>query len=280
MQRSLGREVGIIIFKAATVIATIVLVIVSINYIYEAESVVGDGYCNVAVLPIEGTILPFYGLVDAPLVVTPEMVETFMDTVEEQGDIDAVLIEINSPGGTPVASQRIAERLRNSPLPTVGLIGDLGASGGYMVAIATDYLIASPMSTVGSIGVTMSYVENSKQNEEEGLTYVELNTGKFKDSGTPEKPLSEEERALFQRDLDILHTEFVNMVALYREKPVEEVRALADGSTMTGSRALENGLVDAIGGRRESRQAFAKILAIDEADVSFCEYESSFIPFY
>lgn len=280
MQRSLGREVGIIIFKAVTVIATIVLVIVSLNYIYEAESGVGDGFCNVAVLPVEGTILPFHGLVDAPLVVTPEMVETFMDTVEEQGDIAAVLIEINSPGGTPVASQRIAERLHNSPLPSVGLIGDLGASGGYMVAIATDYLIASPMSTVGSIGVTMSYVENSKQNEEEGLTYVELNTGKFKDSGTPEKPLSEEERALFQRDLDMLHTEFVNMVALYREKPVEEVRALADGSTMTGSRALENGLVDAVGGRREARQAFAKILAIDEADVSFCEYESSLIPFY
>jgi protease-4 len=279
MQKSLGREIGIIIFKAITVVTTIVLIIVSINFLLEAESSIGDGFCNVAVLPVEGTILPFYGLVDAPLVVTPEMVESFMDTVEEQGDIDAVLIEINSPGGTPVASQRIAERLRNSPLPTVGLIGDLGASGGYMVSIATDYLIASPMSTVGSIGVTMSYLENSEQNEEEGLTYVELNTGKYKDSGSPDKPLSEEERALFQRDLDILHEEFVNMVAEYRNKPVEEVRALADGSTMTGGRALENGLIDAVGGRAEARKAFAKILAIDEADVAFCEYESSLIPF-
>ncbi|MBP9842871.1 MAG: signal peptide peptidase SppA [Candidatus Pacebacteria bacterium] len=280
MQKSLTREVGIIIFKAVTVVVTIVLVIVSINYFYEIESSVGDGFCNVAVLPIEGTILPFYGLVDAPLVVTPEMVETFMDTVEEQGDIDAVLIEINSPGGTPVASQRIAQRLRNSPLPSVGLIGDIGASGGYMVAIATDYLIASPMSTVGSIGVTMSYVENSKQNDEDGLTYVELNTGKFKNSGDPNKPLTDEERAVFQRDLDILHTEFVNMVALYRNKPVEEVRTLADGSTMTGGRALENGLIDAVGGRAEARTAFAKILNTNEADVRFCEYESSLIPFY
>lgn len=280
MQKSLTREIGIIIFKAITVVATIILIIVSINFFYEVESGVGDGFCNIAVLPIEGTILPFYGLIDAPLVVTPEMVESFMDTVEEQGDIDAVLIEINSPGGTPVASQRIAERLRNSPLPSVGLIGDLGASGGYMVAIATDYLIASPMSTVGSIGVTMSYVENSKQNEEEGLTYVELNTGKYKNSGDPNKPLTDEERAVFQRDLDILHTEFVNMVAIYRNKPVEEVRALADGSTMTGGRALENGLIDAVGGRAEARAAFAKILAIDESEVTFCEYESSLIPFY
>jgi protease IV len=261
-------------------VVTIVLIIISINFAYEVESGVGDGLCNVAVLPLEGTILPFYGLVDAPLVVTPEMVETFMDTVEEQGDIDAVLVEINSPGGTPVASQRIAERLHSSSLPTVGLIGDLGASGGYMVAIATNHLIASPMSTVGSIGVTMSYVENSVQNEEEGLTYVELNTGKFKDSGSPDKPLNEEERALFQRDLDLLHTEFVNIVSKYRNKPVEEVRALADGSTMTGSRALENGLVDGVGGRAEARAALAKILEIEEADVTFCEYESSIIPFY
>lgn len=281
MQKSLGRELGVIIFKAVTVVVTIVFVIVAINTVYEVESeVVGDGTCNVAVLPIEGTVLPFYGLVDAPLVVTPEMVESFMDTVEKQGDIDAVLVEINSPGGTPVASQRIAERIKNSSLPSVGLIGDIGASGGYMVAIATDHLIASPMSTVGSIGVTMSYVENSKQNEEEGLTYVELNTGKYKNSGDPNKPLTDEERAVFQRDLDILHTEFVNMVATYRNLPEEEVRALADGSTMTGSRALETKLVDAVGGRVEARQAFAKMLNIDKADVVFCEYESSVIPFY
>jgi protease IV len=279
MQRSLYREIGIILFKALTVVLTIVLVIVSINFLYETESGVGDGFCNVAVLPVEGTILPFYGLIDAPLVVTPEMVESFLDTVEEQGDITAVLFEINSPGGTPVASERIAERIKNSSLPSVGLIGDLGASGGYMVAIATDYLIASPMSTVGSIGVTMSYVENSKQNEEDGLTYVELNTGEFKDSGSPDKPLSEEERVLFQRDLDIIHEAFVSMVAEYRNKPIEEVRPLADGSTMTGSRALENGLVDAIGGRTEAKAALAKMLSLDESEVIFCEYESSFIPF-
>jgi protease-4 len=280
MQRSLSREVGIIVFKAFTVVVTIILILVSINFIYEAETgMVGDGTCNVAVLPLEGVILPFYGLIDAPMVVTPEMVESFLDTVEGQGDIAAVLIEVNSPGGTPVAAQRIAERIKDSTLPTVGLIGDIGASGGYMVAMATDHLIASPMSSVGSIGVTMSYLENSKYNEEEGYGYVELNTGKFKDSGSPDKPLTEEERALFQRDLDIVHNEFVNMVATYREKTTDEIKVLADGSTMTGRRALEAGLVDAVGGRGEAKAALAKILALEPEDVILCEYESPLIPF-
>ncbi|MEN9920408.1 MAG: hypothetical protein RL538_301 [Candidatus Parcubacteria bacterium] len=280
MHKSLSRELGVIVFKAIVVIVTIVFIIVTINFIYETEtSIVGDGTCNVAVLPVEGTILPFYGLIDVPLVVTPEMIESFMDTAEAQEGIEAVLVEINSPGGTPVAAQRIAERLKNSTLPSVGLIGDIGASGGYMVAIATDHLIASPMSTVGSIGVTMSYLEQSKQNEDDGLTYVELNTGKFKDSGSPDKPLTDEERELFQRDLDIVHNEFVNMVAQYRNKSVDEVNALADGSTMTGGRALESGLVDGLGGRKEAREALAKILNKDIADVILCEYEAPIIPF-
>jgi protease-4 len=279
MQRTFLRELASTVMRAAVVVITIVVIIISIGALYEVESSIGDGSCNVAVLPIEGTILPFYGLIDATLVVTPEMVETFIDTVEDQGDIDAVLVEINSPGGTPVAAQRIAQRLHNSSLPTVGLIGDVGASGGYMIAAATDYLLASPMSQVGSIGVTMSYVEQSEKNEEDGLTYVELNTGKFKDSGSPEKSITDEERAIFQRDLDVIHNEFVKIVANFRGKTMEEISPLADGSSMTGVRALEVGLVDELGGRNEARKALAHILAVEPHDISFCEYKSGLLPF-
>jgi protease-4 len=279
MQRTFLRELASVVMKATVVVLTIIVVVISLGALYDAESIVGDGACNVAVLPVEGTILPFYGLIDAPLIVTPEMIESFMDTVEAQGDIDAVLVEINSPGGTPVASQRIAERLRNSTLPVVGLVGDIGASGGYMVAAASDYLVASPMSQVGSIGVTMSYIEQTKQNEEDGLTYVELNTGKFKDSGSPDRPLTDEEREVFQRDLDVIHAEFVNMVATYRNKTVEEINVLADGSSMTGVKALEVGLVDALGGRLEAKKALAHILSVEPSEISFCEYESGLFLF-
>ena len=278
MQKTLGREVFIIIFKAAVVLTTIILVIVSIGALYDVQTTVSDGACNIAVLPIEGTILPFSGLYDEPLIVTPKMVEDFMTAVESEDGIAAVLVEVNSPGGTPVAAQRIAERLHSSTLPVVGLIGDIGASGGYMVAAATNYLIASPMSEVGSIGVTMSYVENSKQNEDEGLTYVQLTTGKFKDSGTPERAITDEERQMFQKDLDIVYNEFINIVANYRNKSTDDIKKVADGSTMTGQRAFEAGLIDKVGSRKEAREALASILNKKVEDIKFCEYTPSLLP--
>ncbi len=279
MQRTFGHDVALVIVKAIVVIFSIIALIALSIALIEVETGISDGTCNVAVLPVEGEIWPFYGMSYTPLIVTPEMVETSMDTIEEDDTIEAVLVEINSPGGLPVASERIAQRLSNSPLPTVGLIGDIGASGGYMVAAATNHLIASPMSIVGSIGVTMSYVENSEQNEEDGLTYVELNTGKFKDSGSPDKPLSEEERELFQRDLDDLYETFIKMVSEYRDIPLDKVRELADGSTVNGTRAKDLGLVDAVGGRAEAKFALAKILNKEPDDIIFCEYTSPLLPF-
>jgi protease-4 len=279
MQRSFGREVTLIIFKAVVVILTIIAIILSLGFFYEADLGISDGTCNVAVLPLEGEIWPYYGLTDAPFIITPETVESFLATAENDTSIEAVLIEVNSPGGTPVAAERIAQRLRTSTKPVVGMIGDIGASGGYMIAAASDYLIASPMSMVGSIGVTMSYLEYSQQNEDDGIEYVELNTGKFKNAGSPDKPLTDEERALFQRDLDDIHKEFVTMVATYRNMPFEKVAALADGSTLNGVRAKEAGLIDEVGGRTEARSALATVLAKDPQDVVFCEYESGLLPF-
>lgn len=263
--------------RAFIVLITIVISIVSITALYEVESKVSDGSCNIAVLPIEGVILPFHGLIDYEMITTPEAVETFMTAVEEDENIRGILVEINSPGGTPVASARIAERFRDTPLPVVGLIGDLAASGGYMVAAASDYLIASPMSDVGSIGVNMSYVEESKKNEDEGLTYVQLTSGKFKDIGNPNRPITEEERTLLEADLQLVHDEFVNLVINYRDMDRTVVEGLADGSSMPGIRALEVGLVDGLGGRAQARDAFATILETDAGTIQFCEYHRGFL---
>ncbi|MBP9842458.1 MAG: signal peptide peptidase SppA [Candidatus Pacebacteria bacterium] len=279
MQKTFLRETAGVVMRATVVIVTIVVVISSISALYEVETGISDGTCNVAVFPIEGVILPFYGLMEYDMVTTPEMVESFMQSVEDDDNIQAVLVEINSPGGTPVASERIAERFRNSSLPIIGLAGDLAASGGYMVAAATDYLIASPMSDIGSIGVNMSYVEESKKNEDEGLTYVQLTTGKFKDIGDPNRAITEEEKQLLLADLNIVHNEFVDMIAKYREIDRDKVAALADGSSMPGKRALENNLIDALGGREEARGFLATVLETDASSVHFCEYQRSLLPF-
>lgn len=279
MQKSFLRETATTIMKATVVVVTIIISIISISALYGVETEVGDGSCDIAVLPIEGVILPYHGIGDFEMVVTPETIESFMTAAEKDTNIKGVLLEINSPGGTPVASQRIAERFKNSSLPVVGIVGDTAASGGYMIASAADYIVASPMSSVGSIGVTMSYVEESKKNEEEGLTYVQLTSGKFKDTGTPNRPITDEERALLEADLKIVHDEFVSIVANNRNLSIEAVQALADGSTMPGARAVEAGLVDRLGNRETTKEIFAEVLGLTPQDISFCEYKSSFLPF-
>jgi protease-4 len=279
MQKSFLRETATAVMKATVFVVTVVLVITTLTAMYEVETGISDGRCNIAVLPIEGVILPYHGLGDFEMIITPETVESFMDTVEDDDVIKAVLLEINSPGGTPVASERIAERFRSSGLPIVGLIGDVGASGGYMIAAASDYLIASPMSDVGSIGVNMSYVEESAKNKEDGLTYVQLTTGKFKDIGSPNRPITEEERELLQADLDLVHNEFINIVTEYRDLDRDKVVALANGASMPGVRALDVELIDELGGREEATNALSKILEIDADDIKYCEYDKGFVLF-
>jgi protease-4 len=283
MNVSFGRELLSAILKAflttATVVASIFLTLTLLIGAADTTTSISDGTCNIAVLPIEGTILPFLGIGDFDLITTPDFVSQFMDTAESDNRIKGVLLEINSPGGTPVASERIAQRIADSSLPVIGLIGDVGASGGYMVAAASDFLIASAMSDVGSIGVNMSYVEESKKNEEEGLTYVQLMTGKFKDIGSPNRPITDQERELLQADLDIIHNEFIDIVTEYRELPRGEVVTLATGASMPGRRALEADLIDAIGGRKQASAALAGFTDIGLADIKFCEYEQNFLPF-
>ena len=279
MQKSFLRETAGTVMRAVVIVLTIVVVIISISALYEVETGVSDGSCNIAVLPVQGAILPYYGLGDFDIIVTPDMIEGFMEAAESDKSIDGVLLEINSPGGTPVASERISKRFRNSSLPVVGLVGDVAASGGYMIAAGTDYLIASPMSDIGSIGVNMSFVEESEKNEEDGLTYVQLTTGKFKDAGSPNRPITDEERELFQADLQVIHDEFVGIVAEYRNLEISAVEEIADGSTMPGQRALDSGLIDQLGGRNEARDSFAKILEVGTDNIVFCEYEKSILPF-
>lgn len=94
----------------------------------------------------------------------------------------------------------------------------------------------------------MYYLDKTKKNEKEGLTYNSLSTGKFKDYGDPNKPMTTEEKELIMRDLEIMHNLFIKAVSENRNLPIDKVRALADGSSMPGEMALENGLIDKIGG--------------------------------
>lgn len=271
---SFGRELASVLLKVFGVILTLFLIGIVIVFFSFGFTAVSDGECNIAVMPIEGIIMPWgYGAQYPEFAVTPDDVRDFLTLVEDDElFIEGVLFEINSPGGTPVASEDISKQIKALELPTVALIGDMGASGGYMVASAADKIFASSMSDVGSIGVNMSYVEESLKNKEDGLTYESLTTGKFKDAGDPNKPLSDEERTYFQSQLDYIKDEFVKLVATNRNLPIEDVQKLADGSTLVGQKAVDAKLIDQIGDRESVKQYFAEKLSKDVSEIKFCEY--------
>ncbi len=275
---SFGREAASILLKVSGVVITIIILTATVGFFSLGLNGVSDGECNIAVMPIEGQIMPFgIGIEYSEFTVTPHDVRNFLTLVgNDDLFIEGVMFEINSPGGTPVASEDIAKQISALTLPNVALIGDIGASGGYMIASAADRIFASGMSDIGSIGITMSYIEESEKNKEEGYTYVPLTTGQYKDAGDPNKPLSKEDRAYFQAQLDSIHNEFINLVATNRNLSTDEVRLLADGSTLIGQKAVESKLVDEIGDRNAIRAYFAEKLNKDVDEIKFCEYATPF----
>lgn len=162
--------------------------------------------------------------------------------------IKGLIVDVESPGGGVVSGQEIAAAVRRFGKPSISVIHELGASSGYLVASAASRVYAAADSSVGSIGVTASYLSQVEKDRKDGYAYQQLSIGTYKDMGSPDKPLTDAERGLIMRDLATTREHFVDLVAQYRGLDRAEVDALADGSTMLGASALDNKLIDRIGG--------------------------------
>ncbi|MFA6422759.1 MAG: signal peptide peptidase SppA [Candidatus Buchananbacteria bacterium] len=177
-----------------------------------------------------------------------EEVVMAIDRAKKDENTKAIILEVDSAGGYGVPAEEVATALKRAGKLTVAWIRGTGASAAYWASTGADRIFASAVSDVGSIGVTFSYVDNSKVNQKTGLTFNSLSTGPFKDMGNPDKPLTAAEKALIMRDLNIFNENFIRAVAANRKLDINKVRQLADGSSMPGELALKNGLIDQIGG--------------------------------
>lgn len=239
---------------------------------YNASARISDGYCNIAVVPVYGSI-EGYGGIDDDTITTPQEVRSLLEQASAEPGIVGALIDIDSPGGAPTASAAIMEAIREADtyLYTLALIQDYGTSGGYLAALGAERIIASPFSDVGSIGITMSYLSYAKQHEAQGLTYESLSTAPLKDYGDPDKELTSEERERIIKDLAVMHEYFIDVITERRGLPREEVAALADGASYPGATALEKKLIDGLGGRKEARAWFAEKLQVPVEEIVLCE---------
>lgn len=262
------------------VVAIVVLIILSIIS-FISSLVIGlflsttgtEPYGNVAHIKITGPILtyPASGFGGSSSASSTDIVR-FIEKAGENPEVKAMLFEINSPGGTAVASYEIAEAIAKTNKTTVAWIREGGASGAYWVATSTDHLIVNKMSVVGSIGVIASYIDLSGTLERYNASYQRLVSGDYKDLGTPFKQMTQDEEQIMQDNLDLIRNIFVEEVAANRGLTFDSVDKIADGRYYIGKHALELGLVDELGGKDE---AVAWIEDKEDIKVELAVYERS-----
>lgn len=188
-----------------------------------------------------------------------------IQSARDDRDVRAVVIRINSPGGSAPASQEVGEelkKLRATGKVVVASMGDIAASGGYWIAALCDKIYANPGTITGSIGIYIPYANWQELFKKIGVQGEKIKSGPHKDMLSPERPMTVEERAIVQAMVDDLYEQFVAVVAEGRKLDPARVRQLADGRIYTGRQALAVGLVDEMGAMEEAVQAAAKMAGI------------------
>lgn len=187
----------------------------------------------------------------------------------------AIVIRIDSPGGSGAGSEEIYNqimRVRKRGKPVYTSMADIAASGGYYIASACHKIYADANTVTGSIGVIFSVADMSELFRKIGYRPEVVKSGKFKDIGSPARPLTSEERKLIQDMIDEMYETFLRSVAKGRGLDAEQIRPLADGRMFTGSQALRLKLVDRIGGLRDTVKAAAEAGGI-KGEPKVVEYE-------
>lgn len=165
--------------------------------------------------------------------------------------VKAVLIRMNTPGGTVSTSQEITDgvlAVKAAGKPVYVSMSDLSASGGYYVASAADKIYALPGTITGSIGVIMNLMNFKALGDKVGIASVVIKSGPFKDIASPYRAMTDDEKNILQAMIADSYDQFVTAVAKGRRMKVEDVKRLADGRIYTGRQAKKNGLVDELGG--------------------------------
>lgn len=184
----------------------------------------------------------------------------------DDGEIKAVLLRINSPGGSAPASQEVGEeiiKLRESGKIVVTSMGDMAASGGYWLAACTDKIYANPTTLTGSIGVYIPYANWQELLQKVGIRQEKIKSGAHKDILSPDRQMTEEERLMLQAMVDDIYEQFIYVVATGRNLDEQQVRQLADGRIYTGNQAKELGLVDELGNMYDAADGAASLAGIE-----------------
>ncbi|MGC9512430.1 MAG: signal peptide peptidase SppA [Fidelibacterota bacterium] len=194
---------------------------------------------QIGIVKIQGTIL------------SSEPILEDLEEISSIRDLKALILHINSPGGGTAASQELyyaVKRIKEEyDYPVISVLSSLGASGGYYVALATDSIYALPGTLTGSIGVIMDFPQWTEVMDKIGVDMHVVKSGEYKDTGSPFRDFTAEDRRYYQELVDDVYDQFISAVADARSMDKETAKKLSDGRVYTGRQALELGLIDHLG---------------------------------
>lgn len=203
-----------------------------------------------------------------------------IEKLAKSGRVKAVVLHVDSPGGTVVGGERLYGALRKlaEKKPLVTVMGTTATSAGYMVSLAGDHLVAGAGSVTGSIGVLLQTTDVTQLLEKIGVGAEAIKSSALKGVPSPLEKLTGEGRKATKDVVDDIHGMFVEMVAERRKLPADKIKTLADGRVFTGRQALASGLVDAVGGEDEALKWLKAERGVDDKlpveDVELASAES------
>lgn len=230
------------------------------------ETVTGD---TVGIINVDGTI-QYDGTTSSP-----EGLKAQLDAAEANPHIKAVVLRVDSGGGVATAGEEMARYVREFSKPVVVSCASMDASAAYMISSQADYIFTAKTSAVGAIGVIMQVTDVSGLYEKLGISVDNITSADSKDSSYGNRPLTEEERAYYQAQVDQINQVFMETVAEGRDMTLEEVQALATGLTFTGIDAVENGLADEIGTLEMAVDKACELAGIADADTVYLQSPGS-----
>jgi len=200
--------------------------------------------------------------------------------LNDDSNIAGVLFIINSPGGSVVGSDEIYRAVDSLDKPTVAYFREMAASGGYYIATPTDYIISEPNALTGSIGTVMYLAEFSELADTLGIHDVVIKSGEMKDIGNPMRNMTEAEQNLLQEVIDEAFADFKSQIVADRGDKLNYplYNQALDGRVLSGTMALEAGLVDELGSREDALAKTAELAGLsftDPSDIQVCMVHTS-----
>jgi protease-4 len=194
--------------------------------------------------------------------ISPAEVRNINERVEDEG-YEAVIYEINSGGGTVVASKEVMREIESADFETVCRFRDVAASGAYLFSLGCDRIVADSASLTGSVGVRSSFLEFSEAMEDYGVEYINITSGKYKEVGSQYMNASQTDKSILKEKSEKIHEQFLTLVEEKRNISSEDMEEIETGEILLGEEARELGMVDSLGGRETAKNVTEELTGED-----------------